>query len=230
VERGIISRDVVDRIRSAVVRDSEDSSVQGGASGSGSDVPEAIPERITDTDNRPVTKEVLEESNPGSTVEQGGGNFSETANRVDANIQENTQACESSGFSESTVVQDSAAPEAIVPFPTPRTVGSFQGGPLEGAVQISGRFNTNNGPSNGTVYRADNQGNVASYATYDSHGNISSRVDIDPNSAPHFDKVTGVTMNPPHVVDYPKNVLPDGSVRTQTNAGVMCVANPEGIP
>ncbi|WP_353887941.1 polymorphic toxin type 24 domain-containing protein [uncultured Rheinheimera sp.] len=116
-------------------------------------------------------------------------------------------------------------------LPAPRTVGNFQGGSLENAVQqVGGRFKTKSGPPNGVVFRADNQGNVTSYATYDSNGNIKSRVDLDPTSAPHYDKVTGKIINPPHVVDYPTNVLPDGSVRSQTNAGVIRAAQPEDIP
>lgn len=65
---------------------------------------------------------------------------------------------------------------------------------------------------------------------YDSQGNISSRVDIDPRSAPHFDKASGQIISAPHVVEYPTNILPNGSVRAQTNAGVVRSARPEDIP
>lgn len=115
-------------------------------------------------------------------------------------------------------------------LPIPRRVGNLQGGPLENATQVTGRFQTSGGPINGAVYRADDLGNITSYATYDRYGNITSRVDVDPSSAPHFDKITGQTIPAPHVVDYPSNTLPDGSVRTQTNAGVYRPAIPSDMP
>lgn len=80
------------------------------------------------------------------------------------------------------------------------------------------------------IRQADGNGNITSYARYDSLGNISSRVDIDPRSASHFDKATGQYIPAPHVVEYPTNVLPNGSIRTQTNAGVVRAAKPEDIP
>lgn len=93
-------------------------------------------------------------------------------------------------------------------LPEPRTVGNLQGGPLENATQISGRFNLEKGPPNDVVYRADNRGNITSYATHDSNGQILTRVDV-----------TGAAHNgipTPHVLEYGRNVLPDGSIRVQT--------------
>ncbi len=91
---------------------------------------------------------------------------------------------------------------------TPRTVGNLQGGPLEHATQVSGRFKLESGPPNGTVFRADNQGNITSYATYDANGQILTRVDV--TGAAH----NGVPT--PHVLEYGRNTLPNGSVRVQT--------------
>jgi hypothetical protein len=105
---------------------------------------------------------------------------------------------------------------------TPRTVGNLQGGPLEHATQVSGRFTLESGPPNGTVFRADNQGNVTSYATYDANGRILTRVDV-----------TGPAHNgipTPHVVVYGRNTLPDGSVRVQTPRTDPRPARPEEIP
>ncbi|WP_434601517.1 DUF637 domain-containing protein [Pseudomonas sp. Z4-7] len=42
----------------------------------------------------------------------------------------------------------------------PRNASDLAGGPLQNAVQISGRFKLDGGPVNGTVYRADNQGTL----------------------------------------------------------------------
>nr|WP_305071403.1 polymorphic toxin type 24 domain-containing protein [Providencia sp. wls1949] len=90
----------------------------------------------------------------------------------------------------------------------PRNTTNLAGGPLENAQQVSGRFQIENGPKNGTVYRADNQGNITSYATYDSNGMILKRVDV--TGAAHG----GVST--PHVIEYGRNVLPNGQVRVQS--------------
>ncbi|WP_417792809.1 hemagglutinin repeat-containing protein [Terasakiella pusilla] len=103
-------------------------------------------------------------------------------------------------------VKDSFAKNT--PLPKPRTVDNLKGGPLENATKVSGRFKLESGPPNGTVYRADNQGNITSYATYDQSGRISTRVDV-----------TGAAHNgipTPHVLEYGRNKLPDGSIRVQT--------------
>lgn len=60
----------------------------------------------------------------------------------------------------------------------PRNASDLVGGPLENAAKISGRFKLDGGPANGAVYRADNQGNITSYAVYDSSGMIVKRVDV----------------------------------------------------
>ena len=111
---------------------------------------------------------------------------------------------------------------SIAPNRTPRTVGNLQGGPLENATQVSGRFNLESGPPNGTVFRADNQGNITSYATYDANGQILTRVDV-----------TGAAHNgipTPHVLEYGRNTLPDGSVRVQTPRADPRPASPDEIP
>ncbi|WP_158242638.1 MULTISPECIES: hemagglutinin repeat-containing protein [unclassified Pseudomonas] len=90
----------------------------------------------------------------------------------------------------------------------PRSANNLAGGPLENATQVSGRFKLDGGPINGTVYRADNQGNITSYAVYDSAGMIVKRVDV--TGAAHADVST------PHVIEYGRNTLPDGTVRVQS--------------
>ncbi len=94
------------------------------------------------------------------------------------------------------------------PLPKPRTADNLKGGPLENASKVSGNFKLESGPSNGTVYRADSQGNITSYATYDKNGRILTRVDV-----------TGAAHNgipTPHVLEYGRNKLPDGSIRVHT--------------
>lgn len=104
----------------------------------------------------------------------------------------------------------------------PSTVGNLKGGPLEHATQVSGRFNLENGPANGTVFRADNQGNITSYATYDANGQILMRVDV-----------TGAAHNgipTPHVVEYGRNTLPDGTVRVHIPRTDPRPATPDELP
>jgi hypothetical protein len=81
----------------------------------------------------------------------------------------------------------------------PRNANNLAGGPLENAKRVSGRF-AKKGEPNSTVYRADDRGNVTSYAVYDSDGLIVKRVDVI--GKPH----NGVRT--PHVVDYIINVDP----------------------
>ncbi|WP_082735903.1 polymorphic toxin type 24 domain-containing protein [Polycladidibacter stylochi] len=103
---------------------------------------------------------------------------------------------------------DLAAEIGSIIYTAARKVGSLNGGPLENAVQVRGRFKIENGPANSTVYRADDQGNITSYATYDAEGKILTRVDV-----------TGAAHNgipTPHVLEYGRDVLPNGSVRVQT--------------
>lgn len=107
-------------------------------------------------------------------------------------------------------------------LPAPRRVGSLQGGPLENATQVCGRFSLENGPPNGTVFRADNQGNITSYATYDANGQIVRRVDV--TGAAH----NGVQT--PHVLEYGRNTLPDGSVRVKNPRSDPRPATPDEIP
>jgi hypothetical protein len=89
----------------------------------------------------------------------------------------------------------------------PRNASNLIGGPLEHAIKVSGRFSLL-GPKGGTLYRADNRGNITSYAVYDADGMIMKRVDI--TGRPH----AGVPT--PHVIEYGRNTLPDGSVRVQS--------------
>ncbi|WP_095632106.1 DUF637 domain-containing protein [Pseudomonas sp. PICF141] len=91
---------------------------------------------------------------------------------------------------------------------TPRNASNLAGGPLQSATQVSGRFILEGGPANGTMYRADNQGNITSYAVYDSSGMIVKRVDV--TGAAHANVAT------PHVIEYTKNTLPDGTIRVQS--------------
>ncbi|PMV37244.1 hemagglutinin, partial [Pseudomonas sp. FW305-3-2-15-C-R2A1] len=90
----------------------------------------------------------------------------------------------------------------------PRNANNLVGGPLENATQISGRFKLDGGPANGALYRADNQGNITSYAVYDSAGMIIKRVDV--RGAAH------ANVSTPHVIEYGRNTLPDGTVRVQS--------------
>ncbi|WP_425600712.1 polymorphic toxin type 24 domain-containing protein [Pseudomonas syringae group genomosp. 3] len=73
---------------------------------------------------------------------------------------------------------------------------------------MSGRFKLDGGPVNGTLYRADNQGNITSYAVYDSAGMIVKRVDV--TGAAH------ANVSTPHVIEYGRNQLPDGAIRVQS--------------
>jgi RHS repeat-associated protein len=79
----------------------------------------------------------------------------------------------------------------------PRKVGNLKGGPLENARQVSGKFDLQNGPENGTLFRADNQGNVTSYVVYDGDGLALKRVDV--TGKVHSDVPT------PHVIEYKRN-------------------------
>ena len=88
----------------------------------------------------------------------------------------------------------------------PRNEGNLAGGPLENAQKYSGKFKEN-GPANGVLYRADNRGNVTSYAVYGADGIILKRVDV--TGASHGGVPT------PHVVVYGRNMLPDGTVRAK---------------
>lgn len=90
----------------------------------------------------------------------------------------------------------------------PRNASDLSGGPLEGATKFSGRFKLEQGPPNGTLYRSDNQGNITSYAVYDADGLILKRVDV--TGASHGGVPT------PHVIEYGRNVLPNGEVRVQS--------------
>ncbi|MCI0997981.1 DUF637 domain-containing protein, partial [Pseudomonas corrugata] len=106
----------------------------------------------------------------------------------------------------------------------PRNANDLAGGPLEDATQISGRFKLDGGPANGTLYRADNQGNITSYAVYDSEGMILKRVDV--TGAAHADVST------PHVIEYGRNTLPDGTVRVQSPSTKLAPrpTTPDEIP
>lgn len=93
----------------------------------------------------------------------------------------------------------------------PRKADDLAGGPLENATRVSGRFQLEGGPPNGVLYRSDNQNNITSYIVYDDVGNAVKRVDV-----------TGAAHNgipTPHVLDYGRNTLPDGTIRVQTPRG-----------
>ncbi|MCF1241925.1 two-partner secretion system putative hemagglutinin TpsA2 [Pseudomonas aeruginosa] len=115
------------------------------------------------------------------------------------------------------------ATKTKIPNP-PRAEGNFTGGPLENAIKTSGRFKLDGGPANGVLYRSDNKGNVTSYAVYDSAGMIIKRVDV--SGASHANIPT------PHVIEYGRNILPDGSVRVQSPSTKLAPrpANSDEIP
>ncbi len=79
---------------------------------------------------------------------------------------------------------------------------------LEKADKFSGHFMLEGGPANGTLYRADNRGNITSYAVYDDKGMILKRVDVTGDSH------AGIPT--PHAIDYGRNKLPDGSIRVRS--------------
>ena len=91
---------------------------------------------------------------------------------------------------------------------TPRKANNLEGGPLENATQVRGRFPLENGPINGKLFRADNQNNVTSYAVYDEKGMIMKRVDV--TGASH----RGVPT--PHVIEYGRNTYTDSDGNTIT--------------
>ena len=73
----------------------------------------------------------------------------------------------------------------------------------------TGRFPLTGEKPNAILYRADHDGSITSYATYDSNGMILKRVDM--KGAPHL------RVNPPHVIEYGRNdKAPDGIVRVQS--------------
>ncbi|PJK33006.1 hemagglutinin [Pseudomonas sp. S10E 269] len=90
----------------------------------------------------------------------------------------------------------------------PRNAKNLEGGPLEKADKFSGHFMLEGGPANGALYRADNKGNITSYAVYDDKGMILKRVDVTGDSH------AGIPT--PHAIDYGRNTLPDGSIRVQS--------------
>ncbi|WP_082341942.1 two-partner secretion domain-containing protein [Pseudomonas thivervalensis] len=90
----------------------------------------------------------------------------------------------------------------------PRNAKNLEGGPLEKADKFSGHFMLEGGPASGTLYRADNKGNITSYAVYDDKGMILKRVDVTGDSH------AGIPT--PHAIDYGRNKLPDGSIRVQS--------------
>ncbi len=104
-----------------------------------------------------------------------------------------------------------ACPLGKSKLPTPRNTNDLKGGPLENAAQVSGKFPLENGPKNTTIFRAENNGTITSYAVYDSAGMIIKRVDV--TGKPH----AGVPT--PHVLEYGRNSLPDGTIRVDTPSG-----------
>ncbi|WP_199897658.1 polymorphic toxin type 24 domain-containing protein, partial [Asaia platycodi] len=101
------------------------------------------------------------------------------------------------------------------PSPKPRNESDLSGGPLENATKWSGHFPDKGGPSSGTLYRADNKGNITSYATYDKDGLIVKRVDV--TGKPHGGVPT------PHVLEATRNIAPNGTVHV-AGQNVKCHA------
>lgn len=79
-------------------------------------------------------------------------------------------------------------------LPCPRNSSDLSGGPLEKGNQTRGNFPKENGPENRTLYRADSQGNITSYAVYNNAGRIMKRVDVIGRAH------RGVST--PHVIEY----------------------------
>lgn len=89
------------------------------------------------------------------------------------------------------------------------TYGKTSPKPLDGGIRISGNFKTEGQKPNAVLYRQDNDGTITSYAVYDDKGMILKRVDM--KGAPH----RGIPT--PHVVDYGRSHLPDGTIRVNSN-------------
>lgn len=124
-----------------------------------------------------------------------------------------TSESEKSGGDGALNEQSSRNQDDISPPPQPRNESDLSGGPLENATKWKGSMPLEGGPKNGTLYRADNKGNVTTYATYDEHGMILKRVDVT-------GKAHG-EVSTPHVLEYGRNILPDHSVRVNTPKGAM---------
>jgi filamentous hemagglutinin len=108
-----------------------------------------------------------------------------------------------------------------------RNASNLSGGPLQNATRISGNFDLDNGPPNGTLYRADDQGNITSYIVYDSAGLAVRRVDVIGRA---HNSANGPVPTP-HVVEYGRSTLPDGTVRVNSNTRLPPrPANPDEIP
>ncbi|WP_405498328.1 polymorphic toxin type 24 domain-containing protein [Nocardia sp. NBC_00511] len=92
-----------------------------------------------------------------------------------------------------------------------------------------GNLPTKGGPSNGYLVKRDPNGNITNYSYYDSDGIATKRVDLTGDS--HFNKVTGETVDTPHVVDIQKYVKPDtGEIFARTDRNNVRPALPEEIP
>ncbi|MFJ2486387.1 hemagglutinin repeat-containing protein [Pseudomonas sp. NPDC087639] len=106
----------------------------------------------------------------------------------------------------------------------PRNAANLAGGPLERGIKFSGHFPNEGGPKSGTFYRANNRGEITSYAVYDAEGRILKRVDITGKAH------AGVPT--PHVIEYGRNTLPDGSIRVQSPStkNPPRPMNPEEMP
>ena len=90
----------------------------------------------------------------------------------------------------------------------PRNTSNLKGTILEKSSQVKGNFTLEAGPKNGTLYRANNKGEITSYATYDNKGLIIKRVDVTGDSH------RGVET--PHVVEYGRNTFKNSNGETVT--------------
>ncbi|HFC8543945.1 TPA: polymorphic toxin type 24 domain-containing protein [Neisseria weaveri] len=72
----------------------------------------------------------------------------------------------------------------------------------------SGNFPRENQKPNAILYRANQNGSITSYAVYDKHGMILKRVDMQGKAH------AGIPT--PHVIEYGRNTLPDGTVKPVT--------------
>jgi RHS repeat-associated protein len=90
----------------------------------------------------------------------------------------------------------------------PRNTSNLKGTILEKSSQVKGNFTLEAGPKNGTLYRANNKGEITSYVTYDNKGLIIKRVDVTGDSH------RGVET--PHVVEYGRNTFKNSNGETVT--------------
>jgi FHA-like protein len=183
--------------------------------------------------NRKITLESLRAKYGENNVQQGGGNWLVTRERVNRNIQVNrvgndrarvardrrldhseNSRSRPEGYNQLTIGRNNPRYNEILQ----RKINLNNGIPTRSPAPLdspnarqvpTGRFPLTGEKPNAILYRADHDGSITSYATYDSNGMILKRVDM--KGAPHL------RVNPPHVIEYGRNdKAPDGIVRVQS--------------